>query len=164
MSDNIPDQVQDNIETLIASRKSIIISSLNKDNEVEVSATPFLKKGSCIYIFISELASHTQNITFNPILSVMLIEDERDTKNAFARKRLSYKCTASLVDKATSSWSEILNQFEETQGKTVSLLKQLPDFHLFELNIMSGNYIEGFGKAYRLFGEGLKQIELQTKS
>lgn len=160
MSDTIPD----NITALIESRKSVLIASLNKDNLPEISATPFVKIGLSFYIFISELASHTQNITLNPQLSVMLIEDEQDTKNAFARKRLSYKCTASLIEKGSQDWQTALDQFEEKQGKTIRLLKQLPDFHLFELNIVSGNYIEGFGKAYRLFGEGLKQIELQTKS
>tara|TARA_R110001599_G_scaffold203_2_gene768 strand:+ start:6000 stop:6482 length:483 start_codon:yes stop_codon:yes gene_type:complete len=156
MSDNI----RDNINALIESRKSILIASLNKSNLPEISATPFLKVGLHFYIFISELASHTQNIKLNSKLSVMLIEDEQDTQNAFARKRLSYECTASLVEKNSQEWHTILNQFEEKQGKTVSLLKQLPDFHLFELSAISGNYIEGFGKAYRLSGEGLSQIEL----
>lgn len=158
MSDNI----QDNINALIESRKSLLIASLNKSNLPEISATPFLKVGLHFYIIISELSSHTQNIKLKPKVSVMLIEDEKDTHNAFARKRLSYECTASLVKKDTQDWQSILEKFEEKQGKTVSLLKQLPDFHLFELKAISGNYIEGFGKAYRLSGEGLSQIELQT--
>lgn len=158
MSDNI----QDNINALIESRKSFIIASLNESNLPEISATPFIKVGLHFYIFISELASHTQNIKLKPKLSVMLIEDEQDTNNTFARKRLSYECTASLVERDNRDWQIILNKLEQKQGKTVSLLKQLPDFHLFELRAISGNYIEGFGKAYRLSGEDLSQIELQT--
>tara|TARA_R110002167_G_scaffold10378_1_gene47694 strand:- start:507 stop:989 length:483 start_codon:yes stop_codon:yes gene_type:complete len=158
MSDNI----QNNINAFIESRKSLIIASLNKDDLPEISATPFLKKDLSFYILISELASHTQNLTLNPKLSIMLIEDEQDTNNAFARKRLSYECTAMLVERGSQDWQSIVERFEERQGKTVSLLKQLPDFHLFELQAISGNYIEGFGKAYRLSGEDLSKIELQT--
>ncbi|MFT6907264.1 MAG: putative heme iron utilization protein [Oleiphilaceae bacterium] len=155
--------IQDNIFTLIESRKSLLIASLNKHNLPEISATPFIKIDHKFYIFISELASHTQNLKARPKLSVMLIEDEQDTKNPFARKRLSYECVASMIDKNAENGQILLDAFEEQQGKTVSLLKQLPDFHLFELTAISGNYIEGFGKAYRLSGENLEHIELQTK-
>ena len=160
MSDNI----RDNINALIESRKSLLIASLNESNLPEISATPFLKIGCHFYIFISELAAHTQNIKLKPKISLMLIEDEQDTHNTFARKRLSYECTASLIESESPDWQSILEKFEEKQGKTVSLLKQLPDFLLFELKAISGNYIEGFGKAYRLSGKGLSQVELRTKT
>ncbi len=155
--------IQNNISALIKSRKSLLIASLNARNIPELSATPFLNAGDHFYIFISELAAHTQNIKANPHFSIMLIEDEQDTQNAFARKRLSYECIGRHINREDKSWETLLEQFEAEQGKTVSLLKQLPDFHLFELKAVSGNYIEGFGKAYRLSGEGLNLIELQTK-
>jgi len=154
--------IQDNINILIQSRKSLLISSLNKNKLPEISSTPFFNIDHKFYIFISELASHTQNIKMNPKLSIMLIEDELESKNAFARKRLSYECIAKNIERNEDKWLVILAKFENKQGKTVSLLKQLPDFHLFELTAISGIYIEGFGKAYRLIGEGLKRIELQT--
>lgn len=156
--------IQTNIESLISKRKSLLIASLNELSLPEISATPFLRLEAKFYIFISELASHTQNIKGCPSLSIMLLEDEQDTKNAFARKRLSYECQATFINKRHSSWSLILNQFEQRLGKTVSLLKQLEDFHLVELKPTSGNYIEGFGKAYKLTGENLDQIEFQTKA
>tara|TARA_R110001592_G_scaffold341482_2_gene630648 strand:- start:16554 stop:17033 length:480 start_codon:yes stop_codon:yes gene_type:complete len=154
--------IQDNINALIESRKSLLIASLSKDKLPEISAMPFLKIDQKFYIFISELASHTQNLKVNPKLSVMLIEDEQDSKNAFARKRLSYSCIAKIIERTDEKWVELLDKFEGKQGKTVSLLKQLPDFHLFELTAISGNYIEGFGKAYRLSGNDLSDIELKT--
>ncbi len=154
--------IQDNLKALIDSRKSLILASLNNENLPEASATPFLKSGDRFYIFISDLASHTQNIKQNPKLSIMLIEDELEAKNAFARKRLSYECQATIIEKTHANWAIILDKFEEKQGKTVSMLKLLPDFHLVELTTISGNYIEGFGKAYRLTGEGLQQAVLQT--
>lgn len=156
------DDIQTKINALIASRKGIIIASLNEDKLPEISATPFVQTGLCFYIFISELATHTQNIKQHPQLSVMLVEDEQDTSNTFARKRLSFKCTASIIKRDSQSWKSILDKFEEKQGKTVGVLRQLPDFNLFELKAISGNYIEGFGKAYCLSGEDLSHIELKT--
>lgn len=157
------DDILNHINTLCSSRKSLLLASLNATNLPEISATPFIKQGIRFYIFISELASHTQNLKRNPLLSIMLIEDERDTSNPFARKRLSYECRAAFIARETEEWTSLMDKFEQAQGKTVSLLKSLPDFHLVELTAISGNYIEGFGKAFRLSGENLDQLALQTK-
>lgn len=154
--------IQKNIDLLTNSRKSVLLASLNREGLAEISSTPFIKLNNTFYVFISELASHTQNIKHHPKISIMLIEDEQDTKNAFARKRLSYACTAKFIDAHDSSWHSIMEQFEERQGNTVSILKQLQDFHLVELKALSGSYIEGFGKAYRLSGTNLDQVDLQT--
>lgn len=151
-----------NITKLTASRSGLLLATLNDHNIPELSATPFIKQENCFYIFISELAAHTQNLKQRANLSVMLIEDEQDASNPFARKRLSYQCLARLIEKEEQIWSAVLDSFEQRHGKTVSLLKSLPDFHLFELKALSGQYIEGFGKAFRLSGKQLDEIELQT--
>lgn len=156
--------IQANIVSLLNARNSLLLASLNEQNLPEISSTPFLKIGAKFYIFISELASHTKNIKQSPKLSIMLIEDEQDTKNAFARKRLSYECSAAVIDRQASNWNPILDKLEKRHGKTVSVLKQLQDFHLFELTPTSGHYIEGFGKAYRLSGDNLQRITPQTNT
>lgn len=158
------ESILNNIESLIASRKSLLLATLNPKHQPEISSTPFLKDTNNFYIFISELASHTQNLKRHPSLSIMLIEDEKDTKNAFARRRLSYECQAKIIERNENQWAEILAKFEVRLGKTVSMLKSLPDFHLFQLEPISGNYIEGFGKAFKLSGEYLDKLELQTKA
>lgn len=155
--------ILNNINELIASRSGLLLATLNQQTIPELSATPFIKRENCFYIFISELAAHTQNLKQRSNISVMLIEDEQDAGNPFARKRLSYQCLARLVEREEQIWPEVLDSFEQRHGKTVSLLKSLPDFHLFELKALSGQYIEGFGKAFRLSGEHLDELEQQTK-
>lgn len=157
------DVIQANIDSLTASRKTLMLATLNPNREAEISVTPFIKQGLNFYIFISELANHTQNIKTHPELSIMLIEDEQDTQNCFARKRLSYQCLAHEIPRTEANWVEVINEFEAQLGKTVSLLKTLPDFHLFELKALSGNYVQGFGQAYSLSGEQLKVLTLQGK-
>lgn len=157
------EDIQQHIDRLIASRKTLLLATINAQQQAEISATPFIQSGLAFYIFISALANHTNNLREHPELSVMLIEDESETQNCFARKRLSFQCHASEMAPDTTSWSEIMAQFETTHGKTVSLLKTLPDFYLFQLTPVSGNYIQGFGQAYSLSGEHLQEIRLQGK-
>jgi putative heme iron utilization protein len=157
------EDIQTNIDELIASRKTLLLATLNANKQAEISVTPFIRQGLNFYIFVSNLSNHTRNLKIHPELSVMLVEDEQDTQNAFARKRLTYQCHATEIVKEDDNRDRLLTIFEQQHGKTVSLLKTLPDFHLFELRALSGNYVQGFGQAYSLSGEGLKTLSLQGK-
>ena len=157
------DEIRANIDSLTASRKTLMLATLNAKQQAEISVTPFIKQGLNFYIFISELASHTQNLKAQPELSIMLIEDEQDTANCFARKRLTYQCQAQEIPRTEANWDKLISEFEAQHGKTVSLLKTLSDFHLFELQAQCGNYVQGFGQAYSLSGEQLKILTLQGK-
>jgi len=151
--------IQSAIETLISSLKSVQLATLNAEQHPEISYTPFLRLEGAYYIFISELASHTQNILLQPKLSLLFIEDEHSAKNIFARKRLTLNVHASECMQGTDQWALILNEFEHQQGKTVSLLKTLPDFHLFKLTAENGTYVQGFGQAFDLTGKHLEVIQ-----
>ncbi len=43
------------------------------------------------YIFISELASHTQNLRVNKHASIMFLRPETETRELFAREPITYK-------------------------------------------------------------------------
>jgi len=153
-STNLTDELNDEIEKLIDSLKSVQLATLNQLKKPEISYTPFLRYPASsrdqFYIFISELASHTQNLHMNAGLSLMFIEDEKSCKNVFARKRLILECHSQRIERESELWTKILNEFELRQGKTIALLKTLPDFHLFKLNASKGNYVKGFGQAFSL--------------
>ena len=154
--------ISDAIEDLLNSLQSVQLATLNAEQHPEISYTPVLRFEGRYYIFISELASHTQNILLQPKLSLLFIEDERSAKNIFARKRLSLNVLASECEQGNEQWELILDEFEKRQGKTVSLLKQLPDFHLFKLTPESGTFVQGFGQAFELSGENLHIIKAKT--
>lgn len=156
-------EIQANIKALIASRKTLLLATLNADRQAEISVTPFIKQDLNFYIFVSELSKHTQNLRIHAELNIMLLEDEQDTQNCFARKRLTYQCRAREIPREDATRESILKHFEEQLGKTVSLLRSLPDFHLFELKALSGNYVQGFGQAYSLSGDRLESLTLQGK-
>lgn len=138
------------INKLHESTLSLILSTMNSQRELETSYTPYIYQENAYYFLISELAPHTQNIQINPFFSLLIIEDEACAKNIYARNRLVYKAIASKLDKSDQDHQEILHRLSQRAGKTVELLKTMPDFLLFEATPEQGRLILGFGKAFLL--------------
>ncbi len=140
--------------------QTLQLSSLTSKGKPYASYSPFVidEQGN-FYIFISQLAGHTQNLIDNPQASILLIEDEANARQIFARQRISYQCTVEIV---TSDEADYLRQLDAMQarfGNVMELLQTLPDFILFRLTPYQGQYVLGFGKAYTLVGEGLLALE-----
>ncbi len=155
MADISPEQA---LGVLKEKCKTIVLSTLSEDGQPYCSYTPFCLDGNSLLVFISELAEHTRNIFSNPTLSAMLIEDEADTKQIFARTRLTLTCEAKAIARDSSEYAKLLEQFQSRHGKTVELLRELPDFHLMRLTPTSGRIVLGFGQAYQLAGDQLDQF------
>jgi len=136
------------IEQLLADRGSLQLSTLTPEGYPDISYTPFIRQHDSLYIFISELAPHTRNLRLDQRCSVLIIEDEHQANNLFARRRLILKSRAAFLERSDAAWEETLQQFETQRGKTIALLKSLSDFHLVRLTILGGSYIQGFGQAF----------------
>ncbi len=158
-------------------RRSIILSTFNLEGISETSVTPFIADDAGnLYVFISELAQHTQNILCllsessttdseqkNPIklISGLLVADESETEQAFARERLTLQLFPSEVFRESDMFSALLSRFEQTFGEVIPLLTSLPDFHLIQLKVVKGGYVKGFGQAFTFEGcpcQGLEPI------
>jgi putative heme iron utilization protein len=140
--------------------KTLQLSTLTTEGKPNASYSPFVtdEQGN-FYIFISQLASHTQDLLANPQASILLIQDEAETRQIFARRRISYQCTVEIINKESSEYTPMLDAMQERFGNVVELLRTLPDFILFRLTPYEGQYVKGFGKAYKLVGEGLLELE-----
>jgi len=146
--------IQD-INAFVQQQQTLILSTGNRDGKPLASYTPFVQDNSGnFYIFISDMAEHSNNIKHaeqhNAEISVLLIEDEQQSRNLFARKRLSYQCKVTFIGREDELWSNLINQFHERFGKIIELLSQLGDFHMYRLIPGRGNFVVGFGKAYSL--------------
>ncbi len=158
-------------------RRSIILSTFNLEGVSETSVTPFIADDAGnLYVFISELAQHTQNIlcllsessTTNSgqkstlkHISGLLVADESETEQAFARERLTLQLFPSEVFRESDMFSALLSRFEQTFGEVIPLLTSLPDFHLIQLKVVKGGYVKGFGQAFTFEGcpcQGLEPI------
>lgn len=115
----------------------------------ELSYAPYSRdRQGRFYIFVSDLAAHSKNLEQHCECRLMFIRDERDSRNLFARERLSYRCQAELIKPSDPQFEPQLEQLEQHCGDVVTLLRSLPDFRLFRLSPTSGRYVVGFGKAY----------------
>ena len=140
--------------------KTLLLSTIDKDGKPNTSYSPFIcdEEGN-FYIFVSQLASHTQDLLDNPDVSILLIEDETQTRQIYARQRVSYHCRVEVVTQDNSDYQASLNALEKRFGSVVELLRTLPDFTLFRLSPYQGQYVKGFGKAYKLTGDNLLLLE-----
>ncbi|MDY6786003.1 MAG: pyridoxamine 5'-phosphate oxidase family protein [Cyanobacteriota bacterium] len=152
-------KVQAEYEAFITEFESAVVATVGADGKPHASYAPFvMDEGKNIYIYISELAAHAQNLLVNPQASVLLVEDETKTQQIFARRRLNYECTATLIDRETPQWEEMLDRFQERFGQTIDLLRGLTDFRLFQLTPTEGRFVIGFGAAYGIEGENFDRL------
>ena len=122
------------------------------------SYAPLAWLDSRAYLFLSDLAEHTQNLKRDPSISLLLLDEVDRGGNAFVRRRIALQGEARLVGRDDSGFGAALDEFRRRFGDVVDLLESLPDFHLFALRFDRGRYIRGFGQAYDLSGEGLQQL------
>lgn len=160
MSDKIPpEQV---LSELRAQMQSVLLSTLGADGNPHSGYTPFVFDGLDIVVFVSQLSLHTRDLLNNGRVSTMLIADEKESSQIFARTRVSYQCQASVVPPDDDHYGPLLDSMESRHGKMIGLLRQLPDFVLFRLRPETGQFVMGFGQAFRLSGDALDEFELAT--
>lgn len=153
---------QDPAEVLAALKikvKSVLLATLDEEGEPHTGYTPFLLDEGDIIIFVSQLALHTRDLLANGQASAMIISDETDSSQIFARTRVSYQCRAQTINRDDELYGPLLDRFEKQHGKMIGLLRQLPDFILFRLVPHRGQFVMGFGKAFKLTGTKLSQFE-----
>jgi len=145
---NFPDRVQ-----------SLMLSTVTPAGQPQASYTPFVTdRDRAFYIFVSGLSSHTQNLQTTCKAGILLIEDEADTPQIFARRRLMYDCTAKLIERHDPHWGNLADQFKQRFGNLIDMLRQLPDFQIFQLVPQSGRFVVGFGAAYDVDASNLERL------
>ena len=153
------DSIELEIQELVAEMKSFHIATISREGWPEASYSPFLYQAPEFFIFVSALASHTNNLLSNDRCSVMLIEDEARAASIHQRKRLMLNCRAVLMKQEEKEAQPVLDDMATHLGNTVSIIRQLPDFKLFRLRVAEGRYVKGFGAAYQINGD-LVPVEL----
>lgn len=159
-----PPNPEDVLHALRAQMQSVLLCTLGEDSQPHSGYTPFVFDGKNIIIFVSQLSLHTRDLLANAKASAMLIADEQDSEQIFARTRVSYQCNAAVVEKDDEEYEALLGMMQSRHGKMITLLKQLPDFVLFRLQPAAGQFVMGFGQAYHLKGENLDEFVHATSA
>lgn len=141
---------------------SVSLGSVDEKGKPHSSYAPFVKdEEGYYYVYISEMSEHTQNILKQQKLSLMLIEDEKDAKHVFARKRLTFDCETKVVERDTETWNEKMSLFEKKFGN-FERMKEMLDFHLIQIKHLEGRMVLGFGAAYKISQQG-KVVHMKGK-
>ncbi len=132
-------------QELIASRRTLIMASVNSAGMPLASYAPFVYSDGSFYVNISELAHHTHNLAEMGRASVMFIEDEASAADIFARQRYVIRCAAIEVARNTKEWRAIMKLFKKRLGRAAH---KFSDFHLFQLTPSEGRIVLEFGEAW----------------
>ncbi|MEZ8387469.1 heme utilization protein HutZ, partial [Vibrio splendidus] len=131
------------------------LATVDEEGRPNVSYAPFVQNQEGYFVLISDIARHARNLKANPQVSLMMIEDEESSKQLYARKRLTFDAQASVVERETELWTQVIGQMQERFGEIIDGLSQLQDFSLFNLKAENGLFVKGFGQAYQVSGDDL---------
>lgn len=152
------DSPQARYQALLGRVRSLQLATVDAEGRPRVSYAPFLQldNDAYFYIFISQLSGHTRDLLNNRRTSVMLIEDETEASQLFARNRASYECSVDIIEYDQDDYDGLLDAMTERFGSIIEMLRSLPDFVLFRLRPESGRFVMGFGQAFDLGGEQMR--------
>lgn len=136
-------------------RRTLQLATVDEEGRPNVSYAPFVQNQEGYFVLISDIARHARNLKANPQVSLMMIEDEEGSKQLYARKRLTFGAQASVVERETDLWTQVIGQMQERFGEIIDGLSQLQDFSLFNLKAENGLFVKGFGQAYQVSGDDL---------
>lgn len=113
------------------------------------SAVPFISLNGWteLFLHISTLAAHTQNLLRDPRLSLLVMETDDPQKNPLALKRLSLQGTADPIDSQSPTYDMLARQFTD-RFPDAAVTMALADFQFWRLDIQIAQFIAGFGRAY----------------
>ncbi len=153
-------EINREISALVEKHLSLELATASKDGVPCASYAPFVcGEHLRLYVFLSDLALHTANLGQNPKVSAMIIEDESNSQNLFARNRLVLDCEAARIHRGSVDFEHWIAQYKEKFGAIVDTLVQLADFNLYCLIPTQGTFVKGFGQAYKVSGELMDQIK-----
>ncbi len=155
---NLEEEIK-SCEKFIEGFSSVLMATVNSDGDPESSYAPYVRYGDDYFILISELAEHTENITKSGRAGLLFIENESDSSNIFARKRVSYRCRSSRVTREDEVYDKVISIFLTKFGKIIEVLKTLQDFHLYRLHPVKGRYVAGFGKTFIIEGNRFEMVQ-----
>lgn len=151
------------LNELLETYESVVLGTTGENGYPFSSYAPFYYDGEQIYIFISDIATHAQNIQRTLQASTLFIEDESQSKNIFARRRISLQCDVNSIQREDTHFNTIMDQFKNKfSDEMVSMLLGMNDFNLYALRPVYGEATFGFGEAYNIGGEKMNQLVART--
>lgn len=143
--------------------KTVVISSKDGNGDPFISYAPFVLQDGKFYIYISKISDHYSFIEENKLISIMLLADEQDAPNLFARERVRFQCETENV--GNDGYEAVFAKFENNHGAPMMGVLQGLDLSLFELTPKEGRFVVGFGQAFDVdvSGEKFQHVVIDKK-
>ncbi len=152
------EEAQTVYEKFISGFQSMNLATVDEAGNPNASYAPFAHdENNNLYVFISGLSKHTSNMFHTKKASVLFVEDESKADHIFARKRLTYSCETTLIEREDSGFEAGAKLLEAKFGASFAHMMKMPDFRLFKISPTSGLFVIGFGAAFAV-AEDLKQL------
>nr|WP_307774394.1 pyridoxamine 5'-phosphate oxidase family protein [uncultured Cetobacterium sp.] len=159
-----PDEILKETTAFINEFKSVVLGTVSKDGEIDVTYAPHILANNEHYIFISEIGDHFRNLKENcQKFEIMFLQDECKSTSVVVRKRARFNVTAQFLPR-DEKFEEILDIFEKNIGDGIKVIRKMQDFHLVKLNVLDGRFVKGFGQAYIIKGNSVSQMTGDVKT
>lgn len=143
------------IQELKAQALTIMLSTVDKDGNPNVSYAPFVINNGEYQVLISTIARHARNLLEVPKVSLMIIEDESKSRQIFARRRLSFDAAVRVLERHSEEWEQAIAALKARQGNLVDELSKMQDFNVFCFKPERGLFVKGFGQAFQVSNDDL---------
>ena len=121
-----------------------------------VSMVPFAiaSDGSAFFVHVSRLAKHTEDMSEEPRVALMIVESEASGTMAQALARVSIQGTATEMARDSSEYSGARAAYLAKHPESEPMFG-FADFSLFCIEPQSARFIQGFGRAFDVTPEEL---------
>lgn len=143
------DIVKDNLINFISKYNTIMMATIHDDQPV-LSSALLIRSHNKHYIYISEIAEHYQALKQNPNkVKIMWIQSEETATSPISMIKATFQATAKFIESNELKTRILENVMQKigTHGG-ISQIAKMNDFHLVELELGSGRFVQGFGQVY----------------
>ena len=150
MYQKINPEIEKKIQNILEGGYEISVLGTNgKDNFPFLSKIIPMYKNNKLYLLISDLSEHTQNIALNHNVSIYFsLQELNKTKSNNPRLTINGIIKKHVLKKKDKEFIDLLNTYQKIE-KGSKMWGMFTDFNFYSLIPKRALYIEGFGKAYQ---------------
>ena len=143
-------EIEKKIQSILEGDYEISVLGTNgKDNFPFLSKIIPMYKNKKLYLLISDLSEHTQNIVLNHNVSIYFsLKELNKTKSNNPRLTINGIIKKHVLNKEDKEFVDLLNSYQKIENGS-KMWGMFTDFNFYSLEPQRALYIEGFGKAYQ---------------
>ena len=150
MYKKINPEIEKKIQNILEGNYEISVLGTNgKDNFPFLSKIIPMYKNNKLYLLLSDLSEHTQNIVLNHNVSIYFsLKELNKTKSNNPRLTINGIIKKHVLKKKDKEFINLLNTYQKIENGS-KMWGMFTDFNFYSLIPKRALYIEGFGKAYQ---------------